>query len=47
MIRKNMIAAAQKYIGSSDTVLVKGSRSAGMDEVVTALNSNKNNKGEC
>ena len=45
--KKNMIAAAQKYIGSSDTVLVKGSRSAGMDEVVTALNSNKNNKGEC
>lgn len=43
--KAELIAEAQATLCNGDTVLIKGSRSAGMDEVVAALNAN-NNEGE-
>lgn len=45
--KTEMVAAVLKTVGSGDTVLVKGSRTAAMDEVISALNSNNNNEGGC
>ena len=44
--KKDMIATARRLLGSGDTVLVKGSRTAEMDEVVAALNFNNKNEKE-